>query len=349
MRIAVAMSGGVDSSTAAALLAAEGHQVVGLTLKVWDGSRCCSVDDVVDARRVARHLGIPFYVLDAHAEFEAQVLRPFVDAYAHGLTPNPCVWCNRRLKFGWLVERVRALGCEALATGHYARTGAGTEPGRLRKAADRSKDQSYFVVPETPSGLERVRFPLGGLAKEEVRRIATQRGIPVATKPESQDVCFFPKRGLARFLQDRLGRPEAGEVVDAEGRVLGRHQGIHAYTVGQRKGLGIAARRPLYVVRREVATNRLVVGPREELMAGGLVGRDAAWLAETPPGPRIACSVKIRSTAPEVACEVEVNGRRVAVRFAEPQFGVAPGQAAVFYEHDLVLGAAWIEAPLSAA
>ncbi len=342
MRVAVAMSGGVDSSVAAALLREEGHEVVGLTLKVWDRSRCCSLEDVEDARRVAERLGIPFYVLDAHGLFETEVVVPFVEAYRRGLTPNPCVVCNRRVKFGWLLARARALGCEVLATGHYARLEPDAECLRLRKGLDPSKDQSYFLAPEAAGGLDRVRFPVGRMTKAQVREVAGRLGLPVSGKAESQDVCFVPEGDVAGFLEARLGAGTPGEIVDAGGRVLGRHRGIHAYTVGQRKGLGIPGPEPLYVIAKDAESNRLVVGPRGSLAAVGLRAGPPVWLAP-PEGGALRCTVKIRSTAREVACVVRPEGPGVSVVFDEPQFGVAPGQLAVFYDGDRVLGSAWIE------
>lgn len=342
-RIAVGLSGGVDSAVAAALLAEEGWEVVGLTLKVWEASRCCSLEDAEDARRVARHLGVPLYVLDAHGVFEAEVVAPFAAAYGRGLTPNPCVVCNRRVKFGWLWERARALGCEALATGHYARLEGPPGGRRLRRGADRGKDQSYFLVPEDPAVLDRLVFPLGGKTKAQVRRAAAERGLPVAGKAESQDVCFLPPGGLGAFLEERIGsRP--GEIVDPQGRVLGQHRGVHAYTVGQRRGLGVAGREPLYVLAVEPESARVVAGPRRDALAAGLRTTAPSWMVP-PPAPPTAweCAVQIRSTAREVPCRVEPQAEGLRVTFAAPQFGVAPGQLAVFYQGDLVLGAAWIE------
>ncbi|MBI5015191.1 MAG: tRNA 2-thiouridine(34) synthase MnmA [Deltaproteobacteria bacterium] len=340
-RIAVALSGGVDSSVAAALLCEAGHEVIGLTLKVWDSSRCCSLDDAEDARRVAWHLGIRFYVLNAAAPFEAAVVGPFVGEYGAGRTPNPCILCNRRLKFRWLLDRVRALGCDALATGHYARVEG--DPGQrvLRKGIDPAKDQSYFLVPERPDILDHLVFPLGGRTKPEVRAEAERRGLPVARKAESQDACFVPEGGLAAFLAERLGPDRPGEIVDRAGRRLGWHAGLNAYTVGQRKGLGLAAPEPLYVVAREPQGNRLVVGPREAAMASALTAEDPVWLAHGLP-ERFDCAAKIRSTGRAAPCNVAVAEGRVHVRFAEPQFGVAPGQMVVFYDGDRVLGGAWI-------
>lgn len=353
-RIAVGLSGGVDSSATAALLLRQGHEVVGFTLKVWEASRCCSLDDVEDARRVARTLDIPFYVMDAYDPFDEEVIQPFVQSYGDGLTPNPCIWCNQRIKFHWLLKRARALGCDALATGHYARLEGKPGSRRLFKGADPDKDQSYFLIPDHPGGLDFVQFPLGGMTKREVRELAEETGLKVARKSESQDVCFVEDGDLGRFLGQRLTE-QPGEIVDELGEVLGHHQGIHAYTVGQRKGLGVSANEPLYVVRREVETNRLVVGPRSLLMAGGLNAQGAVWLAGDAPRERFRCTVKIRSTARDVPCEVVCLGHKVTVTFKEPQFGVAPGQMAVFYapvgstvgEVDEVLGGAWITEAVS--
>lgn len=341
-RVAVALSGGVDSAVAAALLVEGGYEVVGFTLKVWDRSRCCSLDDVEDARRVAGRLGIPFYVLEAHDVFEVEVVRPFVEAYQDGLTPNPCVLCNQRVKFRWLLDRVLSLGCEALATGHYARIEGAPGKRRLRKGVDDAKDQSYFLVPEEPAGLDRVWFPLGESTKGEVRRLAQERNLPVARKGESQDVCFVADGDTAGFLDARSCGRGAGEIVDEAGRVLGRHRGVHAYTVGQRKGLGLASHQPLYVMRRDGEENRLVVAPREALFVKQFRVRNPVWLVAQPPLP-VSCSVKIRSTARDVDCVVEGAGQGLRVHCAVPQFAVAPGQLAVFYDGDLVLGSAWIE------
>jgi tRNA-specific 2-thiouridylase len=339
--IGVGLSGGVDSSATAALLLEQGEKVVGFTLKVWDASRCCSVDDVEDARRVARKLDIPFYVMDAYDPFDEEVIQPFVRSYGEGFTPNPCIWCNQRVKFHWLVKRARALGCDAVATGHYARLEGPPGARQLFKGADPAKDQSYFLIPDHPGGLDFVRFPLGGMSKQQVRELALAAGLPVAQKSDSQDVCFVEDGDIGRFLGERL-TAKPGEIVDPTGKVLGRHQGIHAYTVGQRKGLGVSANSPLYVVRRDVATNQLVVGPRELLMASGLTAERGVWLAGEPPRSRFRCTVKIRSTAPDVPCEVVCLGDRLTVTFDEPQFGVAPGQMAVFYSGDEALGGAWI-------
>jgi len=342
MRVAAAMSGGVDSSTAAALLLDQGYEVVGATLRIWPKSRCCSLDDVDDARRVCRSLGIPFYVLDAEREFESMVIRPFVDDYASALTPNPCILCNRKLKFRWMLSQIRAMGCDALATGHYARIEHKNGETILKKGLDSSKDQSYFLIPEKASDLSTVLFPLGSLRKEEVRAIAAERNLPVAMKSESQDACFLEDDGLPGFLEKRLGKAEPGQIVDEDGKVLGQHKGLHCYTVGQRKGLGVAGGKPLYVVSRDAGENRITLGPRQSLMAAGLNVRDAVWFASVPDVEKFSCSVKIRSTGRAVESSVNKRGDQASVLFSEPQFGVAPGQMAVFYDGDTVLGGGWI-------
>ena len=335
------MSGGVDSSAAAVVLRDQGHQVVGFTLKVWDRSRCCSLEDVADARRVAACLDLPFYVLDAHDAFERQVVEPFVAAYAAGTTPNPCIWCNQRIKFHWLLERALALGCDAVATGHYARMADGPGGRRLLRGVDRDKDQSYFLVPEAPDGLDRVLFPLGERTKDQVRAVAEVAGLPVARKADSQDVCFVPEGDLAGFLARYLPRRE-GEIVDPQGRVLGHHRGVHGFTVGQRRGLGVSAPEPLYVIGCDPPRARVVVAPRQALLAPGLVGEGAVWLSAAGDRGPLECTVQIRSTGRAVPCRVERRGDQVRVEFDAPQFGVAPGQMAVFFDGDEVLGGAWI-------
>lgn len=347
MRIAAAMSGGVDSSAAAALLLEQGHEAIGVTLKIWPRSRCCSLDDVDDARAVCRRLDIPFFVLDAEQEFESMVIGPFVDAYANCLTPNPCILCNRKLKFKWMISKIKALGCEALATGHYARIEHVGGATRLKKGLDPAKDQSYFLIPDKASDLDCVLFPLGNLKKEEVRRIAYDHNLPVAAKSESQDACFLENDGVAGFLEKRLGGATPGKIVDEKGKILGEHSGFHRYTVGQRKGLGVAGGQPLYVVSRDRDNNSIVLGPRKSALARGLGARDVVWFAQVPEGDKFTCSVKIRSTGKDVECVVQSWGNRADAIFSEPQFGVAPGQMAVFYDGDTVLGGGWIESAIT--
>ena len=358
-RIVVAMSGGVDSSVAAALLVEQGWEVVGVTLQVWPPgfhppgrhTGCCSLDAVDDARRVADRLGIPYYVFNFQELFAEAVIGPFTREYLQGRTPNPCVWCNERVKFGALLDRALELGAEAVATGHYAAVEFCPERGRwlLKKARDRRKDQTYALWPLTQAQLARVRFPLAGYTKEEVRALARRFGLPVAAKAESQEICFVPD-DYRRFLLQTA--PEAlapGPIVDTGGKVLGQHPGVAFFTVGQRRGLGVAFGRPMYVVELDAASRTVVVGGREEVMAQGLVAGQANWIAlERLAAPQQA-TARIRRSADEVGCVVEPEaaagdgGSRVRVHFDSPQWAVTPGQSVVFYQGDVVLGGAVIE------
>ena len=357
-RIVVAMSGGVDSSVAAALLAREGWEVIGVTLQIWPPharppgrhTGCCSVDAVDDARRVADRLGIPYYVLNFQEIFERTVIGPFTREYLRGRTPNPCIWCNERVKFGALLDRALELGAQAVATGHYARVEQDPETGRwlLKKPADRRKDQTYALWPLTQRQLQRVRFPLADYTKEQVRALAADFGLPVAAKPESQEICFIPDDDYRRFLRETA--PEAlrpGPILDLSGQVLGQHPGVAFFTVGQRKGLGLAAGRPLYVVEIDPERRAVVVGSREQASVQGLVASQANWIAwPALDGPR-ELRAKIRRSADEVPAVVapdpDGGPGRVRVRFAEPQWAVTPGQSVVFYDGDLVAGGAVIE------
>jgi tRNA-uridine 2-sulfurtransferase len=352
MRILVALSGGVDSAVAAALLQRQGHDVVGVTLQLADlsqhglgVSRCCSPADVESAREVGRRLGIPHYVLDFEETFRAEVLAPFVSSYLAGVTPLPCAHCNARVKFGKLLDVAPMFGAEALASGHYARVGPGGD-GRpqLCRARDRAKDQSYFLFELTHVQLGHLMFPLGELSKAEVRRIAAACGLPNANRPESQEVCFVPPGGsyvevIEKLATDRL--PGAGEVVDAGGAVLGRHGGFHRYTIGQRRGLGVAAKGRLYVIGLDAARNRVTVGAAGETLKKHLVLRDFNWLGD--PGVRsLTALVQIRSRHEPASAEVVLGNGGAEVRFADPVSSPAPGQAAVLYDGDRVLGGGWI-------
>jgi len=355
--VLAAMSGGVDSGVAAALMAEEGHQVTGVTLKLFCYGKspvspraCCTLDAIDDARRVAGRMGFPHFVVDAEEVFRERVLQPFLDAYTGGRTPYPCALCNQHLKFGDLVTRMDVIGADTLATGHYARV-SHLEDGSwaLSRAADRAKDQSYALAFVPYGVLERVHFPLGGLDKTEVRGHAARLGLSVWDKPESQDLCFVPDGDYAGFADGLLGDrvPAPGPIVDGEGRQRGTHRGIHRYTVGQRRGLGIADPEPLYVLALEPARNAVVVGPRTALEAGGLVTAPMNWLLPAPPEAGRAVHAQIRyQHAPAPARVFPRADGGVEVRFETPQTAVTPGQSCVLYDGDRVLGGAPIASAL---
>ena len=357
MRIVAAMSGGVDSSVAAALLAADGHDVVGLSMQLYDqregaasfGS-CCTLDDLHDARRVATHLGIPHYIVNFERQFDERVVAPFVRDYASARTPIPCVRCNSDLKFASLLERARGLDAELVATGHYARVveqpaadGRGSIR-RLHRAADRSKDQSYFLFSLTQTQLRSALFPLGRLHKSDVRDYARERGLLVADKAESHEICFVPDGDYAGFVERRLDAPaRAGAVVDAAGRVLGRHAGIHRFTVGQRRRLGVSSSVPLYVTELDAATATVTVGPRAALERTTLTAAEVNWIAGPPAaGQHVTAQIRHHHDAAD-ARVWPVADNAMRLEFDEPQPAIAPGQAAVVYDGDLVLGGGWIE------
>ncbi len=353
-RILVAMSGGVDSAAAAALLVEAGHEVVGATLKLWcyggataSPRSCCSLRDIEDAKASAGALGIRHYVLDEAADFDREVVQPFVQSYLEGETPNPCVRCNTHLKFGSLLARAKRLGFDAVATGHYARVEQHPDGPVLRQAVDRSKDQSYVLWGLSRDDLAHTRFPLGELTKGESREAARGAGMSVAEKIESQDICFVQGGRYADFVAARAGdapQTQPGELVDTEGRTLGTHKGAIHYTVGQRRGLGLAAPDPYYVVRVDAAENRVVVGRDEDLRVGGVEVRSVNWVSCDPPESPIEAEVKVRYRARPAPARVEpVASGRVRVRFTEPQRAVAPGQSAVFYRGDVVLGGGVID------
>ena len=362
--IAVAMSGGVDSSAVAAILREAGNPIVGLTMQLWnqrrlpalhgDGpaqNRCCSLEDVYDARRVAEHLDFPHYVVNFEQRFEETVVRPFVGEYLAGRTPIPCTLCNNHVKFDQLLVTARQIGAKRLATGHYARIRRNDQTGRyeLLRAADDAKDQSYFLFGLTQEQMARTVFPLGELTKEDVRAIARRAGLPVAEKPESQEICFVPSGNYVRFIEAYLEERgsclwnEPGEVVTTSGEVIGRHEGVHRYTVGQRRGLGVAAGRPMYVVEIDPAANRVVVGEEGELRRQRCEVRDINWIPFAAPAEPLRALVKIRHRHEAAAASVEGLGAKTArVRFDVPQRAVTPGQAAVFYCGERVIGGGWI-------
>jgi tRNA-specific 2-thiouridylase len=351
-RVVVAMSGGVDSSVAAALVQAQGCETIGVTLRLaGSASRCCSLADADDARRVADRLGIRFYVADYAERFEREVKLPFADAYLAGRTPIPCVTCNSKFKFEYLLARARALGAQAIASGHYARIDVDPESGRhrLRRAADAAKDQTYFLFELRQDQLAELRFPLGELSKAQVRDHARALGLATAEKPESQEICFIPDGDAAaaveRLRPDRL--PGEGEIVDAEGRVLGRHAGVHRFTVGQRRGLRLAAGERIYVTGLDAARNRVRVGPLAQLAASGARLERVSWVAGEAPAQPVRASVRVRHRHEGAFATItpEAGGARVV--FDAPVAAVTPGQAAVFDRGDVVLGGGWIAESLS--
>jgi tRNA-specific 2-thiouridylase len=359
MRVVVAMSGGVDSSVAAALLARAGYDVIGLSMQLYDqraspeafGS-CCSLDDLQDARRVAAAIGIPYYLVNFEEKFQNTVVRNFVDEFASGRTPIPCVHCNADLKFATLVERAAGLGAACVATGHYARVEYDEDARRFRllRGVDRDKDQSYFLFSLTQDQLAHALFPVGHLTKPQVRAQAEALGLAVADKPDSHEICFVPDGDAAGFVERSValepGRAPAldpGDIVDSSGTVLGRHRGLHRFTVGQRKGLGISTGSPRYVLKLEPAEGRVVVGPREELGRRELTASGMNWIAGAPPDRPVRLTARIRHRHRDAPATVTADGASMQLTFDEPQLAVTPGQAVVLYDSEEVVGGGWID------
>lgn len=359
-RVVVAMSGGVDSSVVAGLLKSQGHEVIGVTLQLYDhgaavGKRgaCCAGQDIHDARRVADALAIPHYVLDYEQRFRTTVMQSFADSYAVGETPVPCITCNQQIKFSELLTTARELGADYLATGHYIELRQGASGPELYRAHDADRDQSYFLFATTRDQLGSLMFPLGGLPKSEVRNLARGFGLPVAQKADSQDICFVPEGRYSSIVQRlKPEAAEAGDIVHVDGTILGRHDGIINYTVGQRRGLGIPGPAPLYVVRLDTDKRQVVVGSREDLHARRIILRGVNWLGDEPiPADGAEIAVRIRSSAPPRPATLFQEGDRASVLLQDGEYGVAAGQACVFYSDTLprarVLGGGWIERALS--
>jgi tRNA-specific 2-thiouridylase len=362
--VAVAMSGGVDSSTVAAVLQDQHRSVVGLTMQLWNQRRlpelqgdapahhrCCSLDDVYDAKRVAQHLNFPHYVVNFEHQFEDRVVRPFVQDYLSGRTPIACTNCNTDVKFEPLLRMARQIGADRLATGHYARIRRDDATGRfqLLRALDPTKDQSYFLWGLSQEQLSRSEFPLGELSKDEVREIARRAALPVAEKPDSMELCFVPNGNYVQFIHAYASENKIplntgeGEIVTESGELLGRHNGIHNYTIGQRKGLGFAAGKPLYVLSIEPETNRVIVGDDDSLRTTTFEAESVNWISIAEPSHPIRASVKIRHKhEPAAATVLPLLGARARITFDSPQRAVTPGQAAVFYSNDVVLAGSWI-------
>jgi tRNA-specific 2-thiouridylase len=350
-RVVIGLSGGVDSSAAAALLLEQGYDVVGVTLKLWPQDcvsraedKCCGPQAVTDARAVAHKLGIPYYLIDESGDFQRMVIHYFAEEYRAGRTPNPCVMCNERLKFGNLLQRARQLGAEFIATGHFARLERTDGRILLRRGRDARKDQSYFLFSLKQEQLAHALFPLGELTKSDTREIARDSALKTADKEESMEICFVPDKDYGRFLQQaKLVQPHRGDIVDGMGRVLGHHDGIEFYTIGQRKGLGLSSPRPLYVVELDAVNNRVIVGDESQLACDEFRVGQCNWIPFDTAPPEMEVTARIRYNHPGTAAIVQCEANGGAhVKLREPQRAVTPGQACVFYQDDLVVGGGWI-------
>jgi tRNA-specific 2-thiouridylase len=338
----IAMSGGVDSSVSAYLLKEAGYEVAGIHLQLYPKPKEAAEKASSELEKTCRLLKIPLHYLNLETEFLTRIIGPFCREYENGRTPNPCIQCNRNIKFGLLLEKVRALGGDFLATGHYAQIEKSADLFLLKKGRDISKDQSYFLHVLGQKELARVIFPVGGMLKTQVKKLAAELGLPAAEKRESQDICFIPDNDSRAFLAAHLNT-SPGEIVDGRGNVLGQHKGLAFYTIGQRQGMGVAAPQPLYVQKMEKSTNRLVVGQKTQLYSDNLTAVCVNWVAGPPPENGLAVTARVRYRAKEAQALLQIEDNRVCVRFAEPQWAITPGQSVVFYQGDVVLGGGVIE------
>jgi len=351
-RVFVAMSGGVDSSVTAALLKEAGYEVIGVTMQIWPSDRqaseadrfggCCGLEAIEMAKRVASKLGIPHYVMNLRDIFAQRVIADFCQEYSLGRTPNPCIRCNEYIKFETLLQRVKELDADFLATGHYARIDHSPDGYRLLKAVDPSKDQSYFLYTLGQQELQHLLFPLGNLYKVEVRKLAAKLGLPTSNRRDSQDICFIPDGNFRSFIAEHVPL-KPGDIVDAEGKILGKHTGLAQYTVGQRHGLGLASNKPLYVLKLDVPNNRLVVGTKDKLLDNTLFASKLSWVSGEAPGEPVNITAKIRYKSPQAAAKLHPDNGMAEVQFHQPQSAITPGQAIVFYQDDAVLGGGIIE------